>query len=238
MQKCKMQTGSFRRASAFALLPACLLPFWLPKASPATPSATARTAIAQLQRDITQATQGPGVQRGLWGVAVHSLDRNERLFELQARALLVPASVAKIAAVATAAEAVGWDYQFETTIRATGPVTDGVLAGDLLVVGSGDPTIGGRAGEDLSTWAAALKAAGIRRIEGRIIGDDDAIEKPRPQLAWAWDDLGYPTGTIFGALNYAENRMTVTVTPGAAPAAPASLTVDPSAGTRPLANRA
>ena len=233
-----MQTGSFRRASAFAF---CLLPFAFlscTKASPATPSATARTAIAQLQRDITQATQGPGVQRGLWGIAVHSLDRNERLFELQARALLVPASVAKIAAVATAAEAVGWDYQFETTIRATGPVTDGVLAGDLLVVGSGDPTIGGRAGEDLSTWAAALKAAGIRRIEGRIIGDDDAIEEPRPQLAWAWDDLGYPTGAIVGALNYAENRMTVTVTPGAAPAAPASLTVDPSAGTRPLANRA
>ena len=61
----------------------------------------------------------------------------------------------------------------------------------------------------------ALKALGIRRIDGRIIGDDDAIEEPRPQLAWAWDDLGYTTGAIFGALNLAENRMTVTVTPGA-----------------------
>ena len=114
----QMQTGS-SAASAFAF---CLLPFAFLSAQslPRYPSATARTAIAQLQRDITQATQGPGVQRGLWGIAVHSLDRNERLFELQARALLVPASVAKIAAVATAAEAVGWDYQFETTIRATG----------------------------------------------------------------------------------------------------------------------
>src|SRR5688572_26298239 len=234
--RCKMQTGSVRRTSAFAF---CLLPFAFlscTKASPATPSATARTAIAQLQRDITQATQGPGVQRGLWGIGVHSLDRNERLFELQARALLVPASVAKIAAVATAAEAVGWDYQFETTIRATGPVTDGVLAGDLLVVGSGDPTIGGRAGEDLSTWAAALKAAGIRRIEGRIIGDDDAVEEPRPQLAWAWDDLGYPAGAIFGALNYAENRTTVIVTPGPAVGTAASLGVDPR-GARALANK-
>jgi len=137
---------------------------------------------------------------------VHSLDRNERLFELQPGTLLVPASVAKLAVVATAAEAVGWNYQFETTLRVTGPIRDGVLTGDLLIVGSGDPTIGGRAGDDLSGWLAAVQAAGIRRIDGRIIGDDNEIEEPRPQLAWAWDDIGYPAGALFGALNYAEKR--------------------------------
>jgi D-alanyl-D-alanine carboxypeptidase/D-alanyl-D-alanine-endopeptidase (penicillin-binding protein 4) len=209
------------------------------KVSPTTApgSSTARPALEQLRRDITQATQAPGVQRGVWGVVVHSLDRNERLFELQPRTLLVPASVAKLAAVATAAEAVGWDYRYETTLRATGPVTDGVLVGDLLVVGSGDPTIGGRAGEDFSNWVAALTQAGIRRIDGRIIGDDDAVEEPRPQLAWAWDDLGYPSGVLFGALNYAENRMTVTITPGPTAGAAVSLGVDPQAASRPLVNR-
>jgi PBP4 family serine-type D-alanyl-D-alanine carboxypeptidase len=175
------------------------------------------------------------VQNGVWGVVVHSLDRNERLFELQPRRLLVPASIAKIPAVATAAEAVGWEYRFETTLRATGTIADGVLAGDLLVVGAGDPTIGGRAGDDLSTWVEAVKAAGIRRIEGRIIGDDDAIEEPRPQLAWAWDDLGYPAGALFGALNYAENRMAVTVAAGAMPGSAASLQT--SAPARTLTNR-
>ena len=44
---------------------------------------------------------------------------------------------------------------------------------------------------------------GIQRIEGRIIGDDDAVEEPRPALAWAWDDLGYSSGVLFGALNTA-----------------------------------
>jgi D-alanyl-D-alanine carboxypeptidase/D-alanyl-D-alanine-endopeptidase (penicillin-binding protein 4) len=176
------------------------------------------------------------VQRGVWGIVVHSLDRNERLFELQPRTLLVPASVAKLAVVATAAEAVGWNYQFETTLRTTGPIRDGVLTGDLVVVGSGDPTIGGRAGEDLSSWLAAVQAAGIRRIDGRIIGDDDAIEEPRPQLAWAWDDLGYANGALFGALNYAENRTTVTVTPGMASGAAAALAVEPQAMSRSLAN--
>src|SRR5687767_15567756 len=180
----------------------------------------------------------PGVQRAAWGIVVHSLDRNERLFELNPRTLLVPASTAKLVALASAVDAVGWDHRYETVVRGSAPIVDGVLQGDLLVVGSGDPSIAGRAGGELATWVAALRTTGLRRIDGRVIGDDDTIEEPRPQLAWAWDDLGYPTGAIFGALNYAENRMTVTVTPGAAPAAPASLSVDPSAGTRPLANRA
>jgi D-alanyl-D-alanine carboxypeptidase/D-alanyl-D-alanine-endopeptidase (penicillin-binding protein 4) len=211
------------------------------KAAPATAAAsTARAAIAQLRRDIIEATQGSGVQRGVWGIAVHSLDRNERLFELQPRTLLVPASIAKLAAVATAVDAVGWEYQFETTVQATGPVVDGVLTGDLLAIGSGDPTIGGRAGVDMAdplAWAIALRTRGLRRIDGRIIGDDDAVEEPRPQLAWAWDDIGYPGGALFGALNYAENRMTVTVTPGPTVNTPAALAVDPRAATRPLANR-
>src|SRR5688572_21015888 len=63
-------------------------------------------ATQRLRLDIAQTTQLPGVQRGAWGVVVHSLDRNERLFELNPRMLLVPASVAKLAAVATAADAV------------------------------------------------------------------------------------------------------------------------------------
>jgi D-alanyl-D-alanine carboxypeptidase/D-alanyl-D-alanine-endopeptidase (penicillin-binding protein 4) len=82
-----------------------------------------------------------------------------------------------------------------------------------------------------------VQAAGIQRIGGRIIGDDDAVEEPRPQLAWAWDDLGYPGGVLFGALNYAENRTTLTVSPGPAVGTPASLSIDPQAASRPLANR-
>ena len=193
--------------------------------------------LQQLQLDITAATRQAGVQRGAWAVAVHSLARDERLFELNARTLLVPASAAKMVSAATAAEAVGWDYRYETTLRATGPVVDGTLHGDLLIVGSGDPSIGGRAGEDVTAWIGALKAHGIRRIAGNIVGDDDSVEEPRPQLAWAWDDLGYTTGAIFGALNLHENRMTVTVVPWSTPGGPTTLGVEPHASHRPLANR-
>jgi D-alanyl-D-alanine carboxypeptidase/D-alanyl-D-alanine-endopeptidase (penicillin-binding protein 4) len=149
----------------------------------------------------------------------------------------VPASVAKLVSVATAADAVGWDYRYTTTLRATGPIADGVLRGDLLVVGSGDPSIGGRAGDDLAAWVEALKAAGIRRIEGRVIGDDDLVDEPRPQLAWAWDDLGYTTGALFGALNLAENRSTVTIAPGPSSGMPAVVTVDQRLAFRVVTNR-
>ena len=218
-----------------------------PPAAPAVSLAPAVDRLAQLRQDILQATQQPGVQRAVWGIAVHSLDRNERLFDLNPRTLLVPASITKLISVASAAETVGWDYRFETTLRGTGPVVEGALRGDLLIVASGDPSIGGRAGpafaqaaegrDDLSLWVDALKGAGIRRIDGRIIGDDDTIEAPRPQLAWAWDDLGYTTGALFGALNLGENRMAVTITPASSAGGPAALGVEPHAAYRPLANR-
>ncbi|MBI4888014.1 MAG: D-alanyl-D-alanine carboxypeptidase/D-alanyl-D-alanine-endopeptidase [Acidobacteria bacterium] len=192
--------------------------------------------LQQLTSDITAATRAPGVQRAAWGIVVQSLDRGERLFELNARTLLVPASTAKLLSLAAAVDAVGWEYRYDTTLRATGPVVDGVLQGDLIVAGSGDPSIGGRAGMGLGAWVEALKARGLRRIVGRVIGDDNAIEEPRPQLAWAWDDLGYPTGALFGALNLAENQMEVTVTPASTAGEPPVLSVEPQGSSRPLVN--
>jgi D-alanyl-D-alanine carboxypeptidase/D-alanyl-D-alanine-endopeptidase (penicillin-binding protein 4) len=211
------------------------------KPSPVTPSPaqveSGTRPVERLRQDILDATHRPGVARASWGIVVQSLDRNERLVELNPRTLLVPASSAKLVSVATAAEAVGWDYRYITTLRATGPLVDGVLQGDLLVVGSGDPSIGGRGGDDLSTWIDGLKTAGVRRIEGRIIGDDDALEEPRPQLAWAWDDLGYTTGALFGALNLTENRTVATIAPGTSEGSPATIAVDPRVMYRGLTNR-
>ena len=179
----------------------------------------------------------PGTQRGVWGIVVHSLARNERLFQLNEHELLVPASGAKLVTLSTAADAVGWDYRFETTMTATGPVAGGVLQGDVIVIGSGDPAIGGRGGDDLMSWVEAVKAQGIHRIEGRIIGDDDAFEDPRPGLGWTWDDLGYVGGALFGALNLEENRMVVKVAPGSVTGAATTLEVESHAAYRPLANR-
>ena len=206
-------------------------------AAVASPEPGAPEPLTRLRLDLLQATRSSGVQRGTWGVLVRSLDRDEVLFELNPQALLVPASIAKIVSVAAAADAVGWDFRYTTTLRATGPITDGVLDGDLIVAGTGDPSIGGRDGTSLKTFVEALQQRGVRRISGRVIGDDNAIEEPRPALAWAWDDLGYPTGVLFGALNAYENRLTVTVRPGGVEGAPAALHVESLGAARPLGNR-
>ncbi len=228
-----------QRAALALSLTFALLPLTYAACAKAQPTSSIPRAdpLQQLRQDITSATTQPGVQRAGWGILVESLDRSERLFELNPRRLLVPASVAKLVSLATAVDAVGWNYRFETTLRATGPIVDGVLQGDLVIVGSGDPALGGRGGDDLALWIDALKAIGIRRIEGRVIGDDDAFEDPRPGLAWAWDDLGYTFGSLFGALNFAENRMAVTIAPAPMEGLPTTLAVEPHAAYRPLANR-
>ena len=203
--------------------------------SPSPPATLSASPVLQLQEDITAITRSPGVERAVWGVVVQSLDRAERLVELNPRTLLVPASAAKLLAVANAAAAVGWDFRFSTELRRTGTIRRGVLRGDLVVIGAGDPSIGGRGGTGLEEWIAAVKAAGIERIDGRVIANDDALEEPRPGLGWAWDDLG-TSGTLYGALNFQENRLPVTVWPGLAAGDPAFVVPDPLTIERPLTN--
>src|SRR5215204_1945540 len=87
-------------ASAACLLAQCLLA----QAVPGAQSSAARIAgspalnpvIERLRQDLLAETTQPNVRRAVWGVVVHSLDRDERLFELNPQTLLVPASTAKI----------------------------------------------------------------------------------------------------------------------------------------------
>src|SRR4029079_580054 len=116
-------------------------------------------------------------------------------------------------------------------------IEGGVLHGDLLVVGGGDPAIGGRGGDDFFPGVDPLKSAAIHRVEGRVVGIDDAFEEPRPGFAWSWDDLGYSTGAIFGALNLAENRLSVTVAPGAVAGSATTLAYNVDAQELPITNR-
>ena len=129
-----------------------------------------------------------------WAVVVRSLDTGERLFELNPDKLMMPASNMKVVTLAGAAGVLTWDYRFVTTLETSAPVEAGVLRGDLVVRGSGDPTINtrnGRGAAVFAEWIAALKAAGITRIDGRIVGDDQAFDDEGLGGGWAWDDLQY-----------------------------------------------
>ncbi|HWF85236.1 MAG TPA: D-alanyl-D-alanine carboxypeptidase/D-alanyl-D-alanine-endopeptidase, partial [Vicinamibacterales bacterium] len=100
----------------------------------------------------------------------------------------------------------------------------------LVVVGSGDPSLtDATAAPVFSAWADALKAAGVRTITGRLVGDDRALGGEALGMGWSWDDLpdGYAAGV--GALQFDENMARLTIVPGSAPGVPAVVTIVPDA---------
>ena len=190
-------------------------------------------AQRSLSSDLDRIFNAPVMDQGLWGVEVKSLDTGRVLYALNARKLMMPASNMKIVTLAAAAEALGWDYRFKTTLETAAPIDGGVLTGDLIVRGSGDPTINtrnSRAALLFDEWAAALKAAGITRIEGNVVGDGSAFDGRRLGQGWSWDYLQYGYAAPIGALEFNENIATLTIRPGAKPGDSAGLELTPATG--------
>src|SRR5262245_18802179 len=155
-------------------------------------SLLAQSSVAALQRDLDSIITGPALERAFWGVLVKPVDRDERLYALNADKLMLPASTMKIVTLAAAAEKLGWDYTYTTCLFPSGPIDNGGLHGDLIVAGSGDPSIddwNGKAAQLFADWAAQLKSAGVTTIDGRIVGDDNAFDDDGLGQGWAWDDI-------------------------------------------------
>jgi len=204
-----------------------------PAASPAAaglaagaPTAAARATTAALQPIFTP----PDLSHAHIAVLVRSLATGDTLYALNPQHLLVPASNQKVLTTAAAARRLGWDFQLTTTIRALGRVdARGVLDGDLVISGSGDPTISPRFPERwavIDAWAERIAARGITRITGRIIGDDGAA-KPGWGSGWSWDDLTEDYGSQVGALQLNENELHLNVTPAAQAGLAATVTAVP-----------
>jgi serine-type D-Ala-D-Ala carboxypeptidase/endopeptidase (penicillin-binding protein 4) len=196
-------------------------------------SASPRRAEQALLADLSRIFHAPAMSQGIWGVEVKSLDSGRVLFALNPKTLMMPASNMKILTLSAAAETLGWDYRFKTRLEATAPIESGALEGDLYVVGGGDPTINsrdGRAESLLDEWAAALKAAGISRIDGNIVGDGSAFEPNGFGQGWSWDYLQYGYAAPASALEFNENTATLTVTPGASAGDQAKLELSSDTG--------
>jgi D-alanyl-D-alanine carboxypeptidase/D-alanyl-D-alanine-endopeptidase (penicillin-binding protein 4) len=209
-------------------------------AAPKPATAPRLAAVQQLQRDLDAVLAAPALEHSFWGVLVRSLARDDTLYRVNAQKLFMPASNMKIVTLSATAERLGWDFRYETQLRAAGPIDDGTLAGDLLVVGSGDPSIGGRDRPPtrvFDTWADELKAKGLRRIDGRVVGDDHSFDNERLGAGWTWDDLdaGYSAGV--SALQFNENSVRATIAPGIAAGDEAIVTVDPPGSGLTIDNR-
>jgi D-alanyl-D-alanine carboxypeptidase/D-alanyl-D-alanine-endopeptidase (penicillin-binding protein 4) len=222
-----------RAAAALALLVVTLAGL-----EPTAQSPSAATQD-QLTRDLDAIFDAPVLARALVGVRIESLRTGRVLYTRNANKLVVPASNMKLFTMAVAAEKLGWDYRFETRLEAAGTLEDGSLEGDLIVTGSGDPSITSPDGGTpalFTEWAEALKKAGIRRVHGRIIGDDNAFDDEGWGAGWAWDYLNAGYAAPSGALSYNENVVSVRVTPGAKDGDPARIVLSPAGATFDVVN--
>jgi D-alanyl-D-alanine carboxypeptidase/D-alanyl-D-alanine-endopeptidase (penicillin-binding protein 4) len=178
--------------------------------------------------------------RGAWGVVVRSLKSGETVFERNAQKLLMPASNMKIVTLAAAADRLGWNFTYETRLAMSGQVRNGVLDGDLVVVGSGDPAIGtidGVADRLFGDWAERLSRLGVRAIGGRVIGDDNAFDDEELGFGWSWDDLADDYAAGVSALQYNENAVRIAVAPGPAIGDSAAAAADPPESGVEIVNR-
>ncbi|MBM3961864.1 MAG: D-alanyl-D-alanine carboxypeptidase/D-alanyl-D-alanine-endopeptidase, partial [Planctomycetes bacterium] len=126
------------------------------------------------------------------------------------------ASNMKVLSAVVALTTLGPDWRTTTQLRVRGEVVDGALRGDLVLVGRGDPLFA--AGPDAAaTWdrfAAGLRALGITRVEGRVVGDGAWLGAETLGRGWSWDSLDEDYAAPFGGLCCARNVVTVRVAPG------------------------
>jgi D-alanyl-D-alanine carboxypeptidase/D-alanyl-D-alanine-endopeptidase (penicillin-binding protein 4) len=206
-------------------------------ATPATPAAgqapppNPPQAATILYQELANIFGRSSVAHAQLGVSVTSLTVGDTLFSLNERRMMVPASNQKLLTVAAAARKLGWDYRYLTRVLATGPVkADGTLDGDLIIVGSGDPTINPRHPDRwavLEVWAGQVAARGVKVINGHLIGDDNAFAEPGLGSGWSWDDLVAGYGSPVGALQYHENQVELLVGPGMAAGAAGIVSTSP-----------
>ena len=151
-----------------------------------------------------------------WGVRIENLETGEVLFDRNGSRRFIPASNMKLLSTAAALDALGPDFRYETRLYAEGEIQNGTLTGALVVRGAGDPSFGGRYVDgDLTrafrAWADSLRAAGVRRVQGPVIGDDDVFDNVSLGQGWQWDDLVWYYGAEISGLQFNEGVVDVEV---------------------------
>lgn len=127
-------------------------------------------------------------------ITVRDRISGEMIYDYNGLTTVKPASNMKLFTTAAALDVLGKDYRFNTSLYTTGKLSNGVLKGDVYLKGQGDPTL---SIEDLQKFAEELKAQGIQKIDGRIVGDDKWFDNDllTPGI-WVGDESYYYAAPI------------------------------------------
>lgn len=153
-----------------------------------------------------------------WGILVTDPASGDTLYSRNAGKLFIPASNQKLITGSVALHLLGPDFRFSTLFAAGGSVDQGVLHGDLVVLGQGDPSVSdhmrGDAMQVMRAVADSLHARGITRITGGLRSGADVFPDATLGFGWAWDDLEYPYAAGVDELYLNEGFSTVAVRAG------------------------
>jgi D-alanyl-D-alanine carboxypeptidase/D-alanyl-D-alanine-endopeptidase (penicillin-binding protein 4) len=169
----------------------------------------AETTRAQISEEITDLIENSENANALWSIQVRDSSGNV-LENLNGNQLVRPASNFKLVSSAAYLDYFGSDYRFETRFLGRGVQEGNTWNGDIIIEGSGDPTIGGRFYDEnaffvFEKWVRALSERGIEKINGNIVGFDGLFDDVPYPKGWEWDDLSYYYAPEVGALSFNEN---------------------------------
>lgn len=183
-----------------------LILFLFPLLLQAQPAAGIQTALETFLSD-------PDLRNASIGFIVTDTETGRTLASYDADRSLIPASSLKAVTTAAALSVLGADYTFKTEIQYSGSIdAQGILQGNLYLKGYGDPTLGSDRDNFaeamplvLEKFAAAVTAAGIRGINGSVIGDGSYFPHAPVASSWQWEDMGNYYGAGAFGLNLHEN---------------------------------
>jgi serine-type D-Ala-D-Ala carboxypeptidase/endopeptidase (penicillin-binding protein 4) len=179
--------------------------------------------------------------KGEWGLLIADAETGETLYEQNADRYFVPASNMKLFTTALALAKLGPTYRFHTTLETRGTISgEGVLTGDVVLVGRGDPNLSNRKfpyelkeefdgppEKVLAGLADALAAKGVKEISGDVIGDDSYFPRERYPNGWEIDDMVWEYGAAISAIVVDDNTVALTLTPGEQAGSPVQAALSP-----------
>jgi D-alanyl-D-alanine carboxypeptidase/D-alanyl-D-alanine-endopeptidase (penicillin-binding protein 4) len=193
--------------------------------SPAPPPAGApgddplSPEILQLRRELQGILTSTGNRQGRWGVLAISLDRQDTLLSLNAQEMMVPASNMKLLTTAAAFHYLGPEFRYRTFLLAGGSRSGETLDGDLILYGTGDPSLSDRyfpsETAPMDTLADKVVQAGIREIRGDLVVDGTFFAGPDLHPDWDPEDLNDAFAAPVSATSLNENILRVRVEAGA-----------------------
>ena len=179
-------------------------------------------SVPQLQAELDKLFNDPGLKHAFWGVEVRSLKTNDTLYDMNAQKSFRPASNMKVYTTSAALDYLGPDYHYYTHLRGNPQLQgDGVLTGDLVVQGSGDPSFSGRYSRGSTSSIAmmqelvdTLKLKGIKTISGNIVGDDNVFDERYYPGSWMWGYNASGFAAQQSGLCFNDDVVEVYATPG------------------------